>query len=83
MVRVEGRGYRVAMGKPEEKRLCGRPVREWRVILKWIVMNYDLCVYVCIMYLHMYVCVYICIDVCTCVRMYVHGRMYVCNVCTM
>jgi len=27
VVRVESRGYRVSVGKPEEKRLCGRPVR--------------------------------------------------------
>ena len=38
VVRVEACGYRVAVGKPDEK----RPVREWRVILKWIVRIYDL-----------------------------------------
>ena len=87
MVRVESRGYRVSVGKPEEKRLCGRPVHEWRVILKWIVRNYDLRMYVlrtyvstclCVYYVFMYVCVcmyvlcmFLCMYVFTYVRVYV------------
>ena len=64
VVRVESRGYRISVGKPEEKRLCGRRVCEWRVISKWIVRNYDLRMYV-------YVCMYVCICMYVCVCMYV------------
>jgi hypothetical protein len=68
---VDSRGYKVIVGKPEENRLCGRPVHEWRVILKWIVKKYDLCTYACI-----YVCMYVRIHVCY-VCMFVRVFMYV------
>jgi hypothetical protein len=88
VVRVGTRGYRVSVGKPEEKRLCRRPVREWRVVLKWVVRSYDLRMYVC-MYVRAYVrmyyvftyvhaCVCVCVNVCmyirtcVCLCLYVH-----------
>ena len=55
VVREESRGYWVSVGKPEEKRLCERPVREWRVILIWIVRT---TIYVC-MYVRTYVRTYV------------------------
>jgi len=57
-------------------------VREWRVIYKWIVRNYDIFMYVCS---HARTCVcmyYVCTCVCVCVNVYteVCVFMYVCNV---
>jgi len=34
-------GYRVLVGKPEGKRLLGRPRLRWGIILRWIFMEWD------------------------------------------
>jgi len=90
VVREKSRGYWVSVGKPEEKRLCERPVREWRVILIWIVRNYDLrmyvrtyvptcvCMYYVFTYVHVCVCVYVCTYVCNVRTYYVYVCIYVC-----
>jgi hypothetical protein len=33
--------YRVLVGKPERKRLLGRPRRKWEIILGWIFRKWD------------------------------------------
>jgi hypothetical protein len=38
----ERRGvYRVLVGKPEGKRLCGRPRHRWGIILRWNFRKWD------------------------------------------
>ena len=54
-MREERGAYRVLVGKPEGKRLLGRPRRRMYV-----------CVYVC-----MYACMHACMYICTYVRTYV------------